>query len=203
MPSPQTEQRLPLLKRFLKWDKLKMSMKIFKLFLRLGILTVLVWVIWNFHFKKEAPMPPAKVEQPVQTSAELDEIDHLNQLTTFFARYKCSDPDGDIAGNYLEYAREYNIDWRLLPAISVQESSCGKHQLYNNWWGFGSSGGLVRFKNIFYGMDYVMAKLTMPPYQDKTIEEILQIYGPHPNGWPSPTYYKSVLKLMNQIGNKD
>lgn len=165
-------------------------------------LAALAWDLWP----RKAVGPankPIRVETPAQTQKQnpQDEIylRQLAELKKFFARHGCADPDGDIAGNYMEYANQYGLDYRLLPAISVQESSCGKHQLYNNWWGFGSSSSLVQFKNIYQGMDYVMSKLTDHPYAGKDTAGVLQTYGPHPDGKPSPTYYKEVMALMDQM----
>ncbi len=180
-------------------------------------LVALIWVFWPRKIADQEKTGSAlSVEMPAQSQNQNDnqispedqeDLKHLDELEKFFVRYHCDDPDNNIAGNYLEYAHHYGVDWRLLPAISVQESSCGKHQLYNNWWGFGSSSGLVHFQNIYYGMDYIMAKFKDSPYAGKSLPEILQAYGPkiedpdHPGHYiPSPTYYKEVMGLINQIG---
>lgn len=177
-----------------------------KLTFGLVVLIGLVVGIWGLWPRKalSPTNPPPLVETPAPSQSKDDPTDlkHLAELENFFARYHCVDPDNNIADNYLEYAYTYGIDWRLLPAISIQESTCGQHQLYNNWWGFGSNMGLKHFVNIYYGMDYVMNQLrNAAPYHGKTESEILQNYGPHPGGKPSPTYYKEVLKLINEIGS--
>lgn len=195
---------LPLLRRLLRVRHNKTIVRILKSVFWLILFIGLILTVWGFSYKKvkDPPPPPEKVEGIVQTQEDLTDELHLSQLENFFARYKCSDPDYDIAGNYLEYAHHYGIDWRLLPAISVKESTCGKHELYNNWWGFGSYTGLKHFKNIYYGMDYIMSKFYDQPYVGKSETQLLQAYGPHPGGKPSTTYYKEVLKLIKEIGSQ-
>lgn len=195
------ENRLPISRLILRLPFMKSTGKYLKTCFYLALIFA-VWFFWPQAPKNSSPTlivniapTPTPIENPEDQLYEK----HTEELESFFAKYKCSDPDNNIIGNYLEYAWSYGVDWRLLPAISVQESSCGKHQLYNNYWGFGSNTGLKHFKNIFYGMDYIMNALKNPPYFGKTNSQILQIYGPHINGKPSPTYYKQVLKFMDEI----
>ena len=39
---------------------------------------------------------------------------------------------------FIEESNKYNLDWRLLPSISVRETSGGKFACYNNPFGWGS-----------------------------------------------------------------
>ena len=100
----------------------------------------------------------------------------------------------------LEAARN-GLDWRLLPAISVRESSGGLHACGAN--PFGWSSCQRTFKTIDEAIETVARHLggnatsTRAYYQGKTVPEILAIYNP-----PKimPTYVPEVLAIMAQIG---
>lgn len=118
-------------------------------------------------------------------------------------KYKFAQPYD--AEEYISAADRNNIDYRLLVAISLAESSGCKHYLYNNCWGFGSASGLVHFTSFAEGIDYISGKLTKSPYAGKSDFQIAQVYGPHDNYvngkyLPSKTYASRVQGYINQIG---
>src|SRR4051794_27156841 len=57
-------------------------------------------------------------------------------LQRFFESYQCPRPYHVV--DYLEAADAYDVDYRLLPAISVRESTCGVYSRWNNHWGWNS-----------------------------------------------------------------
>ena len=59
------------------------------------------------------------------------------RLETFFQSFGCPAPYH--VREYLGAADTYDIDYRLLPAISVLESTCGIYQRENNRWGWASA----------------------------------------------------------------
>lgn len=96
---------------------------------------------------------------------------------------------------YLRAASESQIDWRLLPAISVMESQAGRRFRLNNWWGWNSAR--TGFASVPEGIGYVSRQLgTSRYYAGKTIPQILRIYGPG-----TDYYVNTVLGFMKQIDN--
>lgn len=118
----------------------------------------------------------------------------ISALDAFFQKHKC--PYKDSAW-YLHVADGNSLDYRLLPAISVIEEECGKHNPANNLFGYYGNGpyGLHPFKTIAEGVDYVGYQLSQNPlYKDKTIKQKLKIYNS-----VNPNYYNIVSGLMDQI----
>lgn len=110
----------------------------------------------------------------------------VTSLQTFFAKY--NSPLLDYAGLIVEKADEYNIDYRLLPAIAMQESLLCKKATPGsyNCWGFGIYG-----KKRTSFSSYPDAIDTITRYFAKkksngvdTLEEIGNIYNPtNYNDW--------------------
>ena len=104
-------------------------------------------------------------------------------------------------------ADENSIDWRLLPAIAVRESSGGKNacdKAKNNPFGWGSCK--IGFKSLDEAIETIALNLggnnpnTAHHYNNKTIRQILRAYNP-----PSvvPRYAEQVMAIMNAIGPAD
>jgi hypothetical protein len=93
---------------------------------------------------------------------------------------------------YLGAADTYAIDYRLLPAISVLESTCGIYQRQNNRWGWASARkGFASFRA---GLEYIAHQLADGPYyKNKTLEEKVHMYNPRPQ------YAQQLEKLMRKI----
>ena len=103
-----------------------------------------------------------------------------------------------------EEAEKNEIDWRLLPAIAVRESTGGKFdckKVPNNAFGWGSCK--IGFKSNEEAIETVARNLggknpnTSYHYDNKSTKEILQAYNP-------PTivrrYAEQVIALMDDIG---
>lgn len=106
-----------------------------------------------------------------------------------------------------EAAQENGLDWRLIPAIAVRESTGGKNacdKVQNNPFGWNSCK--VGFDSVDKAIDTLAANLggknpsTAKHYDGKTTTEILHTYNP-----PSivPHYAEEVISIMNTIGNPD
>lgn len=97
-------------------------------------------------------------------------------------------------------AEKYGIDWRLIPAIAVRESSGGKNACYNNPFGWGSCK--IKFKSYEESIEALARNLgganqkTASYYAGKSTLEKLYYY----NGTVVPSYPKEVVKIMDKIG---
>ena len=107
----------------------------------------------------------------------------------------------------VEEAEINNLDWRLLPAIAVRESTGGKFdckKVENNPFGWGSCK--IGFDSNEHAIEIVAKNLggnnpkTARHYNDKTTLQILRAYNP-----PSivPRYADQVINIMNAIGPAD
>lgn len=99
----------------------------------------------------------------------------------------------------VKVAKENNLDWRLLPAIAIKESTGGKFACYNNPFGWGSCK--IKFKNFDSAIETVGMNLggknpnTEQYYKGATTTEILQHY----NNAVVPTYTGEILAFMELI----
>jgi len=120
------------------------------------------------------------------------------------------DRDMPLAGTGMKMvleAEKNDIDWRLLPAIAVRESTGGKHACkratYNS---FGWGSCKINFKSNDSAIETVARNLggnnpnTDHHYAGKTTKEILQKYNP-----PSIVkhYAEQVMSIMDDIGEAD
>jgi hypothetical protein len=113
------------------------------------------------------------------------------RLRTFFESYRCPAPYH--VEDYLTEADKNAIDYRLLPAISVRESTCGRYARLNNHWGWDSARS--GFSSVTAGIRYLARKLAWSAsYKDKTVEGKLETYN------PELQYATEVRRLMDEIG---
>ena len=112
------------------------------------------------------------------------------KLETFFQSFGCPAPYH--VKEYLGAADAYAIDYRLLPAISVLESTCGLYQRENNRWGWASARkGFASFRA---GLEYIAHQLAEGRYyKDKTLGEKVRMYNPRPQ------YARQLESLMRKI----
>jgi hypothetical protein len=107
----------------------------------------------------------------------------------------------------VEEAEKNNLDWRLLPAIAVRESTGGKFDCIKvtyNPFGWGSCK--IGFNSNEKAIETVARNLggnnpnTAKHYADKNVKEILRAYNP-----PSivPRYAEQVIFIMDAIGEED
>lgn len=123
----------------------------------------------------------------------------VSPLYNFFTHHHC--PDLDLNGfyfisNYLDAADQNHIDYRILPAISVQESSCGLHYPQGSYNLFGWDSGRKGFGSFSEAISFVAQQLASGYYyQGKSTEQQLRAYN------PNPSYAPEVEKLMKEISN--
>lgn len=103
-------------------------------------------------------------------------------------------------GTQFAYAADrYGLDWRLMPAIAIRESSGGKQMCGHNPFGWASCR--TDFESIEEAIEYVALNLagenprTAPYYKDKTTREKLWFY----NGTVNPKYPDEVLAIMERF----
>lgn len=112
------------------------------------------------------------------------------KLESFFHAHGCPAPH--LVHEYLHAADENGIDYRLLPAVSVRESTCGLHARRNNRWGWDSAR--MGFASLARGIRFVAHELAFGRYyRGKTTDEKLRVYN------PNPSYPKEVKRLMQEI----
>ena len=118
--------------------------------------------------------------------------------------------DMPLYGNGMKMAEEAEkngLDWRLLPAISIRESTGGKNDCDNvehNFFGWGSCK--IGFDSDDEAIEVIAMNLggnnpnTEHHYSGKTTKEILQKYNPVSI---VPRYAQQVMSIMDDIGEED
>jgi hypothetical protein len=116
-----------------------------------------------------------------------------DKLKTFFHSFGCPAPY--YVKEYVSAADTYAIDYRLLPAISVVESTCGLYQRQNNRWGWDSCRR--GFSSVREGLQYIAGQLSGGHfYKNKTLEEKVHTYN------PDPRYARKIKTLMSKIDDR-
>jgi hypothetical protein len=122
-------------------------------------------------------------------------------IASFLERYSCPlTPYDKYAEVYVEAADKYKLDFRLVPAISMQESNCCKKIPggSNNCWGYGIYGDqIVVFPSVEAGIDTVARTLSKKYTSQGLLEpdEIMKKYTPQSKG----SWAAGVLHFMNEM----
>jgi hypothetical protein len=131
------------------------------------------------------------VQQYKEATALKENDPRLSRLQKFFGDRDC--PLRDSARDFLVAADQNQLDWRLLPSISMVESSGGKDYTNNNVFGWDSCR--ERFSSVRAGIHFVAAQLGRSRrYKGKDIDSKLQLYN------PLPEYSQRVKAVMRSIG---
>jgi len=138
---------------------------------------------------------------------ELDraqKIAKIRAVEKFFDAYKS--PLKPHSKTFVEVAEKYGLDYRLLPAISCMESSCGKKLIEGSYNPFGWG---IYGSNAIYFINYdeaieTVGKGLKTSYLDKgfdTPQKIAPIYTPpnHRNWLSGVTFFME--KIEPQIEN--
>jgi hypothetical protein len=115
----------------------------------------------------------------------------IARLEKFFEIYHCPTPR--YTSQYLRAADRYGLDYRLLPAVSIRETSCGKTaNQRNNLWGY--HPGRQEFPTIEAGLEVLARRLAEDSlYKGKALPDKLFTYN------PVPAYVDEVTWIMRQI----
>ncbi len=112
------------------------------------------------------------------------------RLQKFFSRLHC--PVSNLSEEFIHAADDNQLDWRLLPSISVVESGGGKAYRNNNI--FGWANGTQLFPTIRAGINEVAFRLGKSAlYRHRDVLGKLKVYN------PDESYAASVLEVMNRI----
>jgi hypothetical protein len=134
------------------------------------------------------------IQQPsVRAHTEPDDP-RLRLIQQYFADRDC--PLRDSAADFLIAADQNELDWRLLPSISMIESSGGKDYRNNNVFGWDSCREV--FPSVQAGIHFVASKLAKSRlYKDKNLDQKLSTYNPQPD------YLGRVKAVMRALGPAD
>lgn len=126
--------------------------------------------------------------------ANVDHDPRLRRLQEFFGQRDC--PLREAAADFLIAADRNDLDWRLLPSISIIESSGGKYDRNNNVFGWDSCR--ESFSSVREGIHFVAAQLANSKlYKDKNLDSKLSTYN------PLPDYPRRVKAVMHDLGSEN
>ncbi len=140
--------------------------------------------ISTYHVVQTQPSPVMPDDRPARIDA-------------YFSKYNM--PLAGYGASFIAAADSCGLDWRLLPAIAVRESSGGKRMQYNNPFGWG--GAHIPFENIDDAIREVGKNLcgenpkTARWYGTPSVHKKLYYY----NGTVIPTYPREVAWIMKQF----
>lgn len=130
---------------------------------------------------------------PATTRPEPDDP-RLRLIWQYFADRDC--PLRDSAADFVVAADQNQLDWRLLPSISMIESSGGKDYRNNNVFGWDSCR--EAFPSVQAGIHFVASKLAKSKlYKGKNVDQKLLTYNPQPD------YAPRVKAVMRAFGPAD
>jgi hypothetical protein len=134
-----------------------------------------------------------------QKSKEPTQADKAEAIDAFFREHNM--PLEGTGLKMVQEAEKNDLDWRLLAAISVIESTGGRHackKVTHSFMGWGSCK--INFKSDNEAIEIVAMNLggknpnTDQHYAGKTTEEKLRKYNS-----VIPTYVQKITKVMNEI----
>jgi hypothetical protein len=134
------------------------------------------------------------IQLPSKTARPEPNDPRLQAIQQYFADRDC--PLRDSAAEFLVAADQNELDWRLLPGISMIESSGGKDYRNNNVFGWDSCR--ESFTSIEAGIHFVASKLSKSRlYKGKNVDQKLVTYNPQPD------YAPRVKAVMRALGPAD
>jgi hypothetical protein len=142
-----------------------------------------------------APQESLPVVNVPETVVSSD--DRPDRINAYFQKYKM--PLAGYGEKFVEVADSCGMDWRLLPAISVQESTGGKYMRLNNPFGWASAK--IGFKDFNEAIEIVGKNLcglnpkTASYYGNKTTYQKLWSY----NGTVNHAYPSHVMGIMEKF----
>jgi len=167
------------------------------LFLQVNILPIVAVVAINMVSNSVSGHSRADLLE--KELVRTQEINKVRKLEKFFQSYKS--PLASHSETFIKVAKKYGLDYRLLPAISCMESSCGKKLIEGSFnpfgWGIYGSNAIY-FKNYDEAIDMVGKGLKVN-YLDKgfdTPQKIAPIYTPpnHRNWLSGVTFFMEKIE---------
>jgi hypothetical protein len=133
---------------------------------------------------------PAPALAPSPLGGRADTEERARKLEAFFLAHGCPQPFH--VEDYLQAADLNGLDYRILPAVSVLETTCGVYAYRNNRWGWASAR--VGFLSVAHGIRYIAQQLAWGRYyRGKDVDEKLLVYN------PNRQYVRDVKHLMLEI----
>ncbi len=132
-----------------------------------------------------------------ESTDSAEDMEKAQRLDAYFSKR-----DMPLEGYGIEFVRsanKYNVDWRLVAAIGVRESSGGKHMMNNNPFGWGSAK--IEFDDFSEAIDVVSSNLggfnpnTSRYYKGTDTKKKLWYY----NGTVMRTYPAEVMSIMEMV----
>ena len=173
----------------------RLTNKLSKVSKRLMIAGGLLVLPVSVTVDKVAASQPAPEQKPARNkgcepSAAPSTDPRTIRLERFLARLHC--PISNMAADFVHAADDNQLDWRLLPSISLIESGGGKTYRNNNI--FGWNNGLEPFPSLRAGLDVVASRLGRSPlYRNRDSIGKLRLYN------PDQSYVAKVVDVMNRI----
>lgn len=157
-----------------------------------------IFKIADFKTKESSIAVATSSVQPAEVGEEDQERqDRIDRINKYFEQRNM--PLAGYGEDFLEVAEKCGMDWRLLPAIGVRESSGGKNQFNNNPFGWGSAK--IKFNDFKDAIQNVGEHLcglrpsTERYYKDKTTYKKLWYY----NGTVIASYPSEVIDIMEMF----
>lgn len=129
------------------------------------------------------------------------------KIDAYFAQWDL--PLSGYGAAMVKAADKYGIDWRLLPALAMLETTGGKnlcdHNENMNPFGYGSCK--IHFDTFEEAFEAVAKTIsgnsekTAHLYKGKSVPEILEVYNPPEVEGIMPGYHKKALKVMADIAS--
>ena len=143
------------------------------------------------------PVAIAEVKSAVVAQVKVD--DRVSNVDDYFAQNDL--PLAGYGQEFVDVADKYNLDYRLLPAIAMRESTGGKHPCWNDEDNiFGWNSCKTKFDSLEQSIDKVGAHLagevksTKSYYGNKTVWKKLRTYNSVIKPYPD-----QVISIMNKI----
>ena len=143
-----------------------------------------------------------ELENTISSSAQLkDETAEFDNRTQILKDYlqQFNSPLAEFAEEFVGAADAYEIDWRLLPAITGVESTYGKFIPQGSYNAYGWNNGAYAFQS-WEDSIWTVTKALREKYLDRgatTVEKIGRIYAP-----PSPFWAGKVKRIMAKIDSQ-
>jgi hypothetical protein len=134
----------------------------------------------------------------LSSSVVIKEQDNRAEILRGFLEQYNSPMAGE-AENFVKYADQYDLDWRLVASIAGLESGFGKHIPYNSYnaWGWGVYGdNVIRFESWEEGIETLSHGLRTRYLKDNPQSDPYVI---GPTYAASPTWAVRVSYFMNRM----
>ena len=152
--------------------------------------SVLATPLATVRLDHAAPVRPTEPNpEPVVRDAR------MIRLRQFMGKLHC--PIRDMAEDFVQAADDNNLDWRLLPSISIIESGGGKAYRNNNVFGWGNGDRI--FPTIRAGIHQVAFKLGKSAlYRNLSTSDKLRLYNPYED---YPGRVEDVMQRISPVEN--